>query len=404
MAVLAVLIIPSAGMAATTQVDALIEKLVEKGILDKKEAVELKAEIVQDERTVQEDHLKTTLPEWVQNTKLKGDFRLRHEYSKRNDSTDLDRNRGRLRYRLGLETKINDKVIVGAGIASNGGSPRSTNQSFADTFSKSSFNLDYAYAQYTPNDYVTLTGGKMKIPFWEPADLLWDTDITPEGGAINLNYKVNDNFKLIANAGAFVLDEISSDLSDPFMFMIQPGIEWKNGESSDYKVAMTYTNFDNGTKQLLDNRSSPTTNMVTGGRYDFTYNTISVGQELGINNLFDSAIPRVALIGEYVNNPDADNQNSGWLAGFYLGDRKVAGPGQWKITGTYRYLGRDAWLDALPDSDFYGGATDVKGYKTILEYGLAKNVSVAIDYYRTERIKTTKAPETVLQTDINFKF
>ena len=91
-------------------------------------------------------------------------------------------------------------------------------------------------------------------------------------------------------------------------------------------------------------------------------------------------------------------------AGGYMGDRKVTGPKQWKITGTYRYLGKDAWLDALPDSDFYGGATDVRGYETIFEYGLAKNVWVSIDYYRSERIKTTKAPETVLETDLNFKF
>ena len=87
-----------------------------------------------------------------------------------------------------------------------------------------------------------------------------------------------------------------------------------------------------------------------------------------------------------------------------MGNSKVGGKGQWKITGSYRFLGMDAWLDALPDSDFYGGATDVKGYEGILEYGIAKNIIFTIDYYRTQRIKTAKAPETVLQTDINFKF
>lgn len=87
-----------------------------------------------------------------------------------------------------------------------------------------------------------------------------------------------------------------------------------------------------------------------------------------------------------------------------MGDKKVSGPGQWQIKGAYRSLGRDAWLDAFPDSDFYGGATDVKGYEGIFEYGLNKNVSFGLDYYRSKRIVAVKAPESVLQTDINFKF
>ena len=405
MALMYLLGIPRASFAASTQVDALIEKLVQKGILTKSEALELKEEVATDEKMVREEGLKQSLPSWVQGMKLKGDLRVRHEYSKRNDSTDLDRNRGRIRYRLGLDTKVNDKVQVGVGLASNGGNPRSPNQSFTDTFSKSSINLDYAYAQYTPNDYLSVTGGKMKIPFWEPADLLWDTDLTPEGGAVNLSWKLNDNIKLFSSASAFVLDEIATDQSDPFMYLIQSGFEWKKGDAIDYKLAFTFNSFDNGKKQLLDNRSSPATNSTTGSQYDFIYNTMSLATELGFNQpLGWTMIPRVAAIGEFIHNPDPNENNNGWLAGGYLGDKKVVDAKQWKITGTYRSLGKDAWLDVFPDSDFYGGATDVRGYETIFEYGLGKNVSFSIDYYRSERIKAAKAPETVLETDFNFKF
>src|SRR5262245_16905689 len=174
----------SYSFATATQVDALIEKLIEKDILTEEEGRELKNEIASDEKMIREEGYKQGLPTWVQDMKLKGDFRLRHEYSKRNDSTDIERDRGRIRYRLGIETKVNDKVKVGAGIASDGGNPRSTNRTFQDTFSKSNVQLDYAYAEYTPWEYLTMQGGKMpKMPFWEPADLLWDTDITPEGAA-----------------------------------------------------------------------------------------------------------------------------------------------------------------------------------------------------------------------------
>ncbi len=402
---------PVLSFADVSQVDKLINKLVEKGILNKEEAMDLKQEIAADEKIAQEEAVKQGLPDWVKNAKLSGDFRLRHEYT-RSNSNDVDRSRGRIRYRLGVETNVNDQTKVAAGLASNGsgtgttGGNRSTNTTFSNTFDKTPVVLDYAYAEFTPYNWLKLTGGKMKIPFWEPGDLLWDTDITPEGGALAWNWQLNNSLKLFTNVDAFVLDEQSTagsdPESDPFMLILQPGFEWKPNSNVDYKFAFGYNSFDNGAKQTLDNRGS--TNTVTGGRYDFTYNTIFLGHELGLNKPFGLPIARLAAIGEFIHNPDPDDNNNGWLAGVYFGDKKVAGPNQWKMSWTYRSLGKDAWLDALPDSDFYGGNTDVRGLEGILEYGLAKNVWLALDYYRTERITANKAIESILQTDLNFKF
>ncbi len=394
---------------ASTSVDALMEKLVEKGILTDKEVRELKEEIATDEKLIREEGYKQGLQPWLQNTTIKGDFRLRHEFSKRNDSSDQDRSRGRIRYRLGFETKINDQTKVAAGLASNGGNPRSTNQTFTDAFAKSSINLDYAYAEFKPYAWLTMTGGKMKMPIWEAGDLLWDTDITPEGGAINLSMNTLPNLTTFFNMGAFVLDESAADQTDPYLFVFEPGFQLKTSdEKADLKLALAYYSFSDGAqKSVLDNRSTPTTNTVAGGMYDYKYSSINPNVEFGLNNPFPElpiAIPRVAVFGEYVNNPDPHDDNTGWLVGGYIGDKKVAGPNQWQIKGSYRSLGKDAWPDSFPDSDFYGGATDVKGYETIFEYGLNKNTSVAIDYYRTQRIKADKAIETVLQTDLNFKF
>lgn len=397
--------------AGSTQVDALIEKLVEKNILTKSEAIKLKGEIAADEKLAREEGMKQSLPDWVQKLKLTGDFRLRHEWSKRNDSTDTDRSRGRLRYRLGLETKVFDTFTVAAGLASNGGSPRSTNQSFTDTFAKSSINLDYAYGQWTPNEYLTLTGGKMKIPFWQAADMLWDSDITPEGGAANLSYKVNESFKLFNNIGVFVLEEAAGDPTDPFMYLIQPGIEAKAGDLS-LKTAFTYYGFSDGQgKTILDNRSSPTTNTTSGTQYKFEYDSYAVDTDLSFNKplrflgeQISSHVPTIGAFGQYIHNPEAPDENTGWIAGMYVGDKKVNGKKQWQAKFSYRKLGRDAWLDVFPDSDFYGGATDVEGYEAILEYGLSKNVILGIDYYRSKRLSAAETPESVLQTDLNFKF
>ncbi len=97
----------------------------------------------------------------MQNTKLKGDLRLRYQYKHEKATNDYakDTHLGRLRARLGLESKVNDKIIAGIGIATNsGGDPRSTNISFGDKnggfSSKMEVRLDYAYAKYMPLSWL----------------------------------------------------------------------------------------------------------------------------------------------------------------------------------------------------------------------------------------------------------
>ena len=409
----------------STQVDSLIKKLVEKGILSQDEAEKIKGEIVYDEKTLREENVKKDVPEWVQNLKLKGDFRLRHEYSHKSNAADQDRNRGRIRYRLGLETKINDKVNVAVGLASSGGngtksdgtaatdasnySPRSNNESFQNAFGKQPVLLNYAYAQYIPNDKLTLTGGKMLNPLWEPWEFLWDNDITPEGGAIQLNYPLLGGLKFVSTLAAFQIEEISGNEADPFMYVLQAGFQGKAAEKFDYKLLGSYYGTDNITKTFLANRAGTnTTNPAISTQYAFHYNTIGVGADLGINDPFGEMlplyIPRIGTFGEYMYNPDPSEKNAAWMAGGYIGNSKVSGWGTWKFTGAYKSIGQDAFLDTFPDSDFYGGSTDVKGYETMLEVGVAKNVWLSLDYYRTERMTADKSIESLLQTDLNFKF
>ncbi len=101
-----------------------------------------------------------------------------------------------------------DKFKVGFGIASGDkNDARSTNQTLRDFFNDKSIWIDYAYGQYTPFKWLTLAGGKFKNPLFSPDDLIWDTDITPEGGAAQFNYNVCDSLGLFTNVGFFILDE-----------------------------------------------------------------------------------------------------------------------------------------------------------------------------------------------------
>ncbi len=405
---------PAAGFAATaaTQVDALIKILVDKKILTAEEAAQLKDQIVYDEKTIREENFKKDIPQWVQDLKLSGDFRLRYQYEKRNtgDASERDQSRGRIRMRLGVDTKVNDKVALALGIATDGGNPRSNNYSFGNSFAKDGLVLNYAYVDYTPKEWLKLSGGQMKNPIWEPMEFLWDSDITPQGAALSANYKLNDSIRIVGLLSGFQVSEISTNEADPFMYVAQGGIQGKLlEEKADYKIIGSFYGMDNIAKTALANRSNPSTNTTnSAGQYVFHYSAPAVGAEFGLNDPFGEDfpvyIPRIGLFGEYLNNPSPDEGNVAWMMGGYLGNSKVNGWGTWKITGAYKSIGQEAWLDVFPDSEFYSGATDVKGYENIFEVGLAKNVTFVVDYYRTERIKASKQSESLIQGDVNFKF
>ena len=125
-------------------------------------------------------------------------------------------------------------------------------------------------------------------------------------------------------------------------------------------------------------------------------------------------VPYGALFGEYIHSFDPDTDRDGWATGFKFGDKKVQKNGQWQAKYIYRRLERDAWVDFLPDSDAYDGDTNVKGHEVIFEYGLAKNVTLGLDYYYMEPIKTLPGvsdhslgpdnEQQVVQVDVVTKF
>lgn len=342
------------------------------------------------------------LPEWVQNFTFKGDLRLRYQSNKRQETKG--RHRGRIRARLGADVKVTDEIKVAAGLATGGTDPRSTNQTLQNTFETPDIRLDYAYGQYKPLSWVTLKGGKIKgMPFWKPSDLLWDSDINPEGGGAQLKYSLRPNVGVFFNTSCFILDESGSDTSDPFMYVVQPGFDVKVMDFINLKAAVTYYGFSHVKGTTLDYSSG--TNTLFAGGLMYNYDSIGGSAELGFKKPFKvDFIPYIAALGEYINNPDPSSGNDGFLVGLKVGSEKVSKKGQWQAKYLYRRLKRDAFLDTFPDSDFYDGQTNVKGHEVIFEYGLFKHVILGLDYYYTQPIEgITKLRENLFQFDIVFK-
>ncbi len=444
---------------ASSSVDALIQKLEDKGILTKEEANQVKGEIASNEETSQKATVKGMLPDWLNSMKFSGDFRLRDQVERRkvtngSASSHLSRNRGRFRARLNLEDQINDKVKVIFGIATNGensigvGNPRSNNITFGGnngtegSFNKPTAVINKAYAVYTPASWATLIGGKMDNPIWEPVSpgLLWDPDITPEGGAIQLQKKLNEYVTPFSTNAMFILKDSSPSTSsfktDPYLFVSQEGIKGNLTDKVYYKAAGSYYEVSNPAHVQLDFRPSATgtsgtnnTNSMgtTNTLYDNNYYLLGGAVELGINDPFGDYlpspvyIPQIGIFGQFFQNIDLSSSQQGkaWQMGGYMGNSALNGWGTWKIQTYYKVLERNSWLDVLPDDDFYSGATDTKGWRTELDIGLAKNTWFVLSWFHTDVFKyydhlnngatndaaySAKAPENLFQMDLNFKF
>jgi hypothetical protein len=138
-----------------------------------------------------------------------------------------------------------------------------------------------------------------------------------------------------------------------------------------------------------------------GLKYDYD----SVNPILRITRTWESRNGKeyfAALVGDFVYNFDVED--TGYLLGFNAGRSSIGEIWAWQIHYNWRRLETDAFLDIFPDSDFYGGATNVSGHEFILSVGLGEGFALGLDYYRTERIEGNPAPRDLLQADLVVKF
>lgn len=419
---LAVLLLSAALPARAGELDLLLDRLVEKNVLDPGEAQEIRVGTQEEVKKEVSQQRHATLPLWLQTMKLRGDVRLRYQFND-NHNKALTQHRGRFRLRFFVDSKVNEKVYMGFGFASGSSAdPRSTNQTFGDNNGKKSLWIDYVFAEYNANDNLAFTAGRTRNPLWLTSDMLWDTDVNLEGLSARVSVPVDNNWDLFANAGVAVLAESSSDPKDPYMLFAQPGVNWKDNDGVyDFRAGAaiyTFNNLDNSSE--LSHRPSTTdgyqkSNTLVRNEYKYNYDAFSPELEFNANILDPVSLPVITsllgynltyagVFGNYIKSLDHGRASEGWIAGFKLGQRKVEDAGQWQLRYSLRRLEADAWLDNYPDSDFYGGATNVKGYEVLLTLGLMRAFALDLDYYQSEPIKGNLKKEKLFQADINLKF
>lgn len=405
------------GAYADETSELILKLLIKKGIISQNEVNELKREVekktekIPDVADIQ-SHVKKA--GWADRIKLKGDIRLRNDYQRPGSGAYV--NRQRIRARAGLEAEITDTLKGGVLLATGDtGAARSTNQTLGGVFGSKAFNLDMAYLEWEPVDFMKLAGGKYKNPLYHPGDLLWDSDIRFEGASSNITYPLKEEFgipaDLMLNTGIFILDDLPIDKKNPWLYTIQAGLGASLGDTFDFKSYFSYLDFAH-IKGTRADGLMPVTGRADGdGLYYYDYNILELSGDLTIYYLEEACqkpfdVP-IVVFGDYAQNLAGGPKRNAWEIGVEFGND----PGKfadWKFVYNFRSLDRNSFPEQFPDADAFRGRADGYGHEAILSLGLAKNVWLEFDYYAFRDKTNGTDPNDkwghLIQTDINIKF
>lgn len=391
------------------------------------------------------DELKDrTLPDWVNNLKITGDFRFRTEWIERANTEaneiagvaqSREETRQRIRARLGFFEQVNDEVTVGLQLITGGGTrgyggadPVTANQTLGGDgnpgFEKKSVWFDLAYADYHPKAVPGLDVYMGRVPnlFIEPgnSEMIWSSDLRLDGMAAKYTKQLPDGLTLFANAGGFWVSEGvdgggSSGTAEPDAMLwaaqgyatlalpqVAPGAYATGGASvyafTHMQGVVNPSGFPTGGAAAAPGLIFPTSGggntLNPNGTLYSGFDVFNPFVEVGLDDPW--LHKRMAVFGEFAYNaaareaimaspvkgrPLSEIGNNN--AAWLIGTSygTLKKPGDWQFIYQYKHVGADAVVAMFDDANSAGGGTDYYGSKTTASYQVAKGWVAAMSYY-----------------------
>ncbi len=173
------------------------------------------ASLLQTE-TKDEDRQLTALEAIAGRFRLSGDVRVRGESYDQN--TLPDRNRARIRARIGLDGQLSEDFVGGIAVATGSlGDPTSTNETLTNVFDRKTIALDRAFVTFNPvaHRWISLTGGKFAYT-WQRTSATFDPDLNPEGFNEKFSFDFGGALKNFTVQGIELLDNESTAAQDSY--------------------------------------------------------------------------------------------------------------------------------------------------------------------------------------------
>jgi hypothetical protein len=341
------------------------------------------------------------------------------------------------------------------------GQGSTTNPGF---FNKDAVVLDRAYIKYDPLNWLSMSAGRIKNPFFS-TDLVWADDLNFEGIAMTVKPDLSSVISGMPNtfvtAGWFPLTSmVPNQTSLRTLMAFQAGADWQLGTKDnhvklacslyDYQgiegVLQTTAAFNAGSPSYLASeygagyrqhgntlfRINAPAQMALAGAPQPTWGLASSFRELNLTgtvNIAEFDPVHVLVTGDLVKNIGfnaaqiqartgtaiIDGNSLGYMGKVQVGAAKIQRRGDWNVSMAYRYLGSDAVLDAFTSSDFGLGGTNSKGTIIGANYGIEKNTWLSLRWMSSDLIDsmiptangvaaTTKFSTDLIQLDLNTRF
>ena len=361
-----------------------------------------------------------------------------------NTSEDRGRLRGRLR--VDLTAKVAPNLTARLDFATgNMNDPVSMNETLANYGRRLNFAVQNAAIEWNPrNERGTrgfdVSAGRFDNPFLSTT-LLWDEDLSFEGVATKLAFDVfrrkTEDFRpgVSLTLGAFPLEEVVLSADDKWLYAGQIGLEVPMGERSTFRLGAAYYDFRDivGLRNAPDSRLTDYSAPALLGRGNTLFdirndldpetNLYALASDFKIADVtaqldFAAFGPnRLRFTVDYLENRGFDAaeveqriglptqaRTKGHQIDISVGRDRVREPGDWRVFAAYRYLQRDAVIDAFTDSDFGLGGTDTEGYIVGFDIGILRNAWLTTKWLSSNEIDGPPLSIDVLQLDLNTRF
>jgi hypothetical protein len=359
------------------------------------------------------------------------------------ENVSVDRARFRGRARFAVDSDITDSITAGMRIATGNTSDLVSESQTLDGTAPYQFGLDELYIRLDERNaqkfpWLSIVGGRFLNPYGTPTDLIFHKDLTFEGVAATGRFGFGDGSAeqshVFFTAGIHPIQEVALSAQDKWLTGAQLGLNLHIGEGQRLRFSGAFYDYFNVTGRLNPPNSSVYNYTAPVFlRQGNTYYNISDSNDLTVNLFALAAKYRLANlnatyelgVGRYVLGVTADAvrnfgyntadvssnvgsyvaaRTKGYQAEVSFGDPTVLVAGAWRGVIGYRYLQRDAVIDAYTDSDFHFGGTDATGYYFLADYGLANRVWMRLRYLSSNAIDGPTLGIDTLQLDLNTRF
>ena len=365
-------------------------------------------------------------------------------------NTTDDQTRLRLRARAGFEADLGSgwSAVMFLATGSTGEIIATTNQTLGTYGAGYTVTVDQGYLRWSGDwsdgDQVfTAYAGRFSDP-WLATDLVWYNDLTFEGVVSNyrLNFSSDEDHRkeFFLTLGALPLSSFSPLDSNPtneqkWMLGGQLGADINFENDSRLRFGATYYDYIhivgrlNPQNSIVYNWSAPAFVQKGNTVYDISNSTDptvnlfalasdfrivdvlavgdwhlmpehSLGMTLeGVRNVGFNTAQVMERVGQYVAP-----RTRGYRGDVSFGTSTAPGFASWRASIGYRYLQRDAVLDAFNDEDFHLGGTDTKGYTALFDFYFNPHVFLRAKYMSANEIDGPRLGIDVWQLDINGHF